>query len=105
MAEAELECPLRFAKEIYEAGVEQLVDVISRQDDEVGSLLLIGHNPGLESLVEWFSGARARMPTAAMACIHFDSDHWSFLRPATGRLEWTIVPKAMDSSMSNPDSS
>ena len=36
---------------IYEAGVEQLLQVLSELPDEINCPLLVGHNPGLESLL------------------------------------------------------
>ena len=38
--------------------------------------MVVGHNPGLEQLVTATTGAFERFPTAALAQVEFDIDHW-----------------------------
>src|ERR1043165_2034510 len=49
---------------IYEAGRQQLLTVVSEIDPTHNVVLLIGHNPGFEDLVEWLTGQFPRLPTA-----------------------------------------
>lgn len=42
---------LHFEASIYNASVDDLIDVLSKQADNVHTLLLVGHNPGLERLL------------------------------------------------------
>lgn len=59
---------------IYEATPGQLLDVIERHRD-AGTLLMVGHNPGFESLVALLttgqSGDHRGMPPAGLAILHF----------------------------------
>lgn len=59
---------------IYEATPGDLLDVIEAHRD-AGRLLLVGHNPGLESLVALLttgqSGDHRGMPPAGLAVLHF----------------------------------
>ncbi|HEU5485060.1 MAG TPA: histidine phosphatase family protein [Microlunatus sp.] len=41
---------VRFVDAIYEASVEQLLALVRQSPDDVGSLMLIGHGPGLPGL-------------------------------------------------------
>ena len=43
------------------------------------TVMVIGHNPGLEDLVEALSGHDVTMPTATVARLEWDSDDWSRL--------------------------
>ena len=38
---------------IYEAPLESLLEVIRGQPEEVRHLCIVGHNPGMEMLLEW----------------------------------------------------
>ncbi|MFJ2056008.1 SixA phosphatase family protein [Streptomyces sp. NPDC087908] len=53
LAAAELDGPVatRLDPRVYGADATELLDVLHGVPDEVGTLLLVGHNPGLEELV------------------------------------------------------
>jgi phosphohistidine phosphatase len=46
---------IHFDKRIYEAGVEDLLQVLTNIPPEVQRILLIGHNPGLEMLLAYLA--------------------------------------------------
>lgn len=56
---------IRTEPRLYEAAVEDYVDVIREVGDEVKHLMLIGHNPTIEAMAAQLSGRERRMPTAA----------------------------------------
>lgn len=72
-------------KNIYEASVSDLHQLLLTIPDSTQRLLLIGHNPGLEYLVRQLAPnipAASNgnfMPTAAIAYLQLDS-HWSSLQ-------------------------
>jgi phosphohistidine phosphatase len=72
---------------IYEADPGDLLDVIAAHRD-AGSLLLVGHNPGLESLVALLStgqsGDHRGMPPAGIARLALAAD--AELEPGAARL-------------------
>ena len=57
------------------------------------AVVLVGHNPGFEDLVERLTGSHDRMPTAALACIEFQIDRWEDVEDGKGRLAWLVTPK------------
>lgn len=93
---AGLLAPVRFDERIYEATAARLVEVVSQAEEGAAELLLVGHNPGMEELIETLTGAHERMPTAALACITLDVEKWSKARAGAGRLEWVARPKELD---------
>jgi phosphohistidine phosphatase len=93
---AGLPTPPRYDERIYEATAARLVEVVAQADEGAGSLLLVGHNPGLEELLELLTGETRRMPTAALACIELDADKWATLAQRSGRLEWQVKPKELE---------
>jgi phosphohistidine phosphatase len=92
---ANLAAELRFDERIYEADAARLLDVVSQIDEPVGVALLVGHNPGMEDLIETLTGEKQSMPTAALARIILDVEKWSKVRERAGRLDWLVRVKEL----------
>jgi phosphohistidine phosphatase len=93
----------RFIAELYQASLETLLDCITQAPDEYSSLLLVGHNPGLQQLVlkltpNDVSGLRSRViegyPTAAAAVIRSGGASWSELDG--GEFADLIIPRELE---------
>lgn len=87
-------------EQLYGASSETLLERIRSVPDEVGSVLLIGHNPGLQDLALALAsrGAElkrldAKFPTAALATLALG--HWSILSPGGAELVAYVVPKQL----------
>jgi phosphohistidine phosphatase len=94
--------PVRFEPRLYAAGVPALLDAVHAAPDPVRTLLLIGHNPGLEELVLELAGdslddaldvARAKFPTSAVAVLAWHGSRWRDLASGTALLTDLIVPR------------
>lgn len=92
---AKLDDEPRFDETIYGASTPELLRMIRRLPDENSCVLLVGHNPGFEDLVDRLTGTSERMPTAALACIQFQIDHWDDVDVGKGNLAWLITPKQL----------
>ena len=90
---AQIESEIIFNEKIYEASVGRLLEVIGEQPETVKSILLVGHNPGLEGLVKLTTGETHAMPTAALAIVDLPIDKWSDITASTGDLRDLIRPK------------
>jgi len=79
---------LRIEPDIYEATPGTLFDLIEANAD-VEHLLLVGHNPGLESLAALLatgqSGDHRGMPPGSIAVLAFDAD--ATIEPGAARLQ------------------
>jgi phosphohistidine phosphatase len=74
------EGPVEFLDSLYLATAGTVLsEAQSRAPDSVGRLLLVGHNPGMEDLVEILSGKREALPTAALAVFEVGIDRWAAL--------------------------
>jgi phosphohistidine phosphatase len=94
------EVAVQVEEQLYGASSETLLKRIHALPDEVGSLLLIGHNPGLQDLALALasSGAElerleAKFPTAAFATLALA--RWSSLGPGDAELVSYLVPKQL----------
>lgn len=77
---------------IYEASLNTLLTVVSEISESYDKVLMTGHNPGFEMLVQYFSGEYHRMPTAALAVIELPGK-WSDVSAEDVQLLDYIVPK------------
>lgn len=87
-----------FDETVYGASSPELIKLIRRLPDGSSCVLLVGHNPGFEDLVGRLSGSHERMPTAALACIEFQSDHWKDVNDGEGTLVWLLTPKMLSAT-------
>ena len=74
LVSAELSQPpgTRHDDEAYAASARELLDIVRRLGEELGSVVLVGHNPGLEELAEDLVGDWISLPTSALAVIDLD---------------------------------
>jgi len=93
---ARAKADLRFDERIYEAPASRLLEVITEIDKGAQSVLIVGHNPGLEELVALLTGKVETMPTAALAKITFRTSNWANAGERPGDLEWLVRPKQLD---------
>ena len=90
---AGLSVPIRYDKRVYEASPLMLHTVLAQISEPNGSVLLVGHNPGMEGLIRYLTGEIHPMPTAALAAVSLDIDRWELLGELCGTLEFIIRPK------------
>ncbi len=90
---AELDAEIQFNHKIYEASPQSLLYLIAEFEDEFDSVMIVGHNPGFESLVRILSGENPGMPTAALAVIELEIESWSEISANCGKLKEFLIPK------------
>lgn len=91
-------CELRFNDKIYEASSRTLLQVVSEVDSADGSLMLVGHNPGMEGFIRLLTGELEPMPTAALAVIELNINTWDKINDGCGKLKNVLRPKELTSS-------
>ncbi|MGW2962222.1 SixA phosphatase family protein [Streptomyces sp. NPDC001220] len=94
--------PVRHDRRVYAAGVPELLEVVRETAPEVETLLLVGHNPGLEELVLELAGdglddtmeqVRKKFPTSAIAVLAWHGTAWAALGPGTALLTEVTVAR------------
>ncbi|HLO77376.1 MAG TPA: histidine phosphatase family protein [Magnetospirillum sp.] len=98
--------PVTFEAELYEATRHDLLDRLRRLDDHLQSVLLIGHNPGLEHLATELCQGQGnakrlarlaeKFPTCALATLEAGIAHWGALQDGTCRLTGFLRPADLD---------
>lgn len=75
-----------FHEVLYLNGLPTYEAILRRTSDVHQCVLIVGHNPDVEALVEGLTGRYRRMPTAALAQITIAIESWSQLE-LTGRYD------------------
>lgn len=85
---------------IYEATTRTLLEVLAEFPEGAKTVLLVGHNPGLEDLISYLCGPELAvpadgklLPTATLARLHVPAD-WRTLQPGCGTLVSLTRPRA-----------
>ena len=90
---------------LYEAGPQAILELLRELPADIGTLLVVGHNPGLQELaallvasgeVEARERLREGLPTAGLAAIDFAFDDWRKLHAQSGRLERFVSPRSLE---------
>lgn len=97
-------------RRLYLASAETLADIVRELPDEVASVLIVGHNPGLEDLVltlapdTWCDLRHAveqKYPTASIAQMTL-AGGWSDAAPGKATLTGFVRPRDLDPTL-GPD--
>jgi len=97
---------------LYLASTETLLAIARAVGDGVGRLMLVGHNPGLESLALRLtrkgplrSELELKYPTGTLAEIEFPFDRWKDVEAGSGALVRFIRPRDLDPGLGPDDDS
>ena len=92
---------VRFELVLYEMGSQALLKRLRQVDSKVSSVMMIGHNTGIEHLAlaltsgtetKSLARMRAKYPTLALACIEIRKGTWSKAVPGCARLSDFVIP-------------
>jgi phosphohistidine phosphatase len=77
--------------EIYDAGPDDLLDMVRDAAATTRTLLVVGHNPTVERLQAWLTGDDRGFPAGAAAVVELGCP-WGDVQPGAGRLVDFVVP-------------
>jgi phosphohistidine phosphatase len=84
---------------LYGVGSDGLLARLRAVSDSVGSVLVIGHNPGLHDLALRLAPGSERLgetfPTCALGAFELDAESWSGLSKTEARLAAFVVPREL----------
>lgn len=96
-------------RSIYLASGAALLDVVCDLPDDANRVLMCGHNPGIEDLIFLFvpdvkgdtlrDAVEEKFPTAAVAELQFDVDHWSDVASDKARFTRLVRPRDLDPNL------
>jgi phosphohistidine phosphatase len=110
---AGLDEEVEWQERAYLASSGTLIDLLSQVAGDPESVLLSGHNPGLQELIfdlvapdaenALFDEAAEKLPTATFAVIELDIEDWRDLHPGCGALVHFTRPRDLDPELGPED--
>jgi phosphohistidine phosphatase len=99
---------IRSDKRIYAAGLDELIEVLGDCPQDAGRVMLVGHNPGLEGLLDWLACEAVPvpddgklLPTATLARLQMPAD-WQVLTAGCARLDSITRPGTLPKKFPYP---
>lgn len=87
---------IRIEPKIYESCEDDIWSIIFELDDEVKSIMLVGHNPVITNLANYFLDKKIDyMPTSGIAGFSFITNHWVELTSAKRKTQFVVYPKML----------
>jgi phosphohistidine phosphatase len=80
-----------YRDDLYDAGPEDVLDMLRAVPDEVRNLVVVGHNPTIEQLHALLTGKDRTYKTSAAAILEIDSD-WVGLGPGDAQVADFFTP-------------
>lgn len=83
-----------YDQKLYLANCLTLLKLIRQQENTLDTLLLVGHNPGLTDLVNYFSHEYIdNIPTTGIVLFDFEIGHWQEINAQSAQLVFFDFPK------------
>jgi phosphohistidine phosphatase len=81
---------------LYHAEADEYIEALRHLSDDYQRVMVVGHNPGLEDLIELLTGRVEVMPTCGLAVVELPIEQWSSLNgKVKGKLINIWRPKAL----------
>jgi phosphohistidine phosphatase len=87
------EAEIKWEKSLYHASASHLLQFIQSQSNQVQTLVLVGHNPGLTELIILLGVNLDNLPTAGQFAFTVLSEDWKELSAANCKFDWWDSPK------------
>lgn len=83
-------------EDFYYGSADNYLKSIQQLDHPADKVMLVGHNPKLESIARRLCGDGAiRMPTTALVCFEQPANHWHQIREGVASIKWMMIPKVL----------
>ena len=76
IGELEFRGDVHYLSSLYKGEIDTYLAEIQQMPDRAESLMVIGHNPALEGLLQCTTGKVEALPTASLVCLRVPVDSW-----------------------------
>lgn len=88
---------VQWNEDFYYGSYADYLEALQQADEEIDIVMLVGHNPKMETLAGRLIGDGAvRMPTAGLACFEHRVSRWDQIREGTASLKWLMIPEMLN---------
>jgi len=101
---AKLSVLIQTDRRIFDAGVQDLQDVVRSLDNRHETIILVGHNPSLSEFVRYLTDRRDDdLPPASAAVVDLAVNGWRHVVIGKGMLRATLLPKVEEVPVEVPE--
>lgn len=73
-------------KALYLADLSTMLKIVNSVNDEIDSLMLVGHNPGMTQIINYLAAENLfNLPTCSLSGIRFFIDNWEAVSMGLGK--------------------
>jgi phosphohistidine phosphatase len=87
---------VRRDQRLYEGGSLLLLEVLSEVGNDLEAVLLVGHNPVLEQVVQQLTGESVHLSAGALCHVELKAAKWSEIHAAEHKLCKVVRPQELD---------
>jgi phosphohistidine phosphatase len=88
--------PMIVENQLYPGSVDQIFDLVISQPDEIKTMLIVGHNPGLTYFAQKYMNAEIdNLPTSGLVCCKYFSSSWPEFAMVERKLNFVVFPKKL----------
>ncbi|WP_075349719.1 SixA phosphatase family protein [Algoriphagus marinus] len=85
---------IQFESNLYHASPKEILNQIKTiSDQSIGTLIVVGHNPGFNDLIEYLGGSIENLPTAGQFGFKLAIREWSEISPEKAEVWFFDYPK------------
>jgi phosphohistidine phosphatase len=85
---------IRYNETLYEFSEGALIQIVKHIDDRVAKAMVVGHNPGLNSMANYLGNRQiSNIPTAGVYCLDLNIASWTKIGENCGKSIFFEFPK------------
>jgi len=87
---------ISYLDELYHASYSDIINIISKVENNFNSVMVIGHNPGLTELINKYTIMNIyNLPTTGVVKVEFKGDKWERITENKGIIVYKKFPKEL----------
>ena len=87
---------ISYLDELYHASYSDIINIISKVENNFNSVMVIGHNPGLTELINQYTMMNIyNLPTTGVVKVEFKGDKWERITENKGIIVYKKFPKEL----------
>jgi phosphohistidine phosphatase len=88
-----------YEDQLYEASLRTFLALINKLDDDLNTVMFVGHNPTISYLAEFLASAPiGDIATGGLVNIKFDMASWSKVTKSSGELVRYVAPSMLENN-------
>ena len=87
---------ISYIDELYHASYSDIINIISKVENNFNSIMVIGHNPGLTELINQYTMINIyNLPTTGVVKVEFKENKWKRITENKGKIIYKKFPKEL----------